>query len=57
MSKELIIVIGVPYSGRTTWINKNFLNKESCINIDANNFEKLYINSKLSDDSIEESRL
>jgi predicted kinase len=25
MVKELFIVIGVPYSGRSTWINKNLL--------------------------------
>ena len=58
MEKQLIFIIGVPYSGRTTWINKNYLLKENNapMHIDANNYESLYIDSKISEDSIEESR-
>ena len=57
MSKQIIFILGTPYSGKTTWINKNILSGESVIIIDANVYSGLYTNSKLSDDSIELSRL
>ena len=65
MSKQLIFVLGVPYSGRSTWINKNLYNtNEPMIVIDANSYDKLYVkldpkdtNEKINDDAIEESRL
>ena len=62
MLKQLIFVIGSPYSGRTTWINKNFPQSDNCVHIDANAYSGLYVKtkdntSKLSDDTIEESRL
>lgn len=61
MSKQLIIVIGAPYSGRTTWINKNYSSKNYVI-IDANEYPNLYVKSertnisKLFEDTIEDSR-
>ena len=58
MSKQLIFVLGSPFSGRTTWINKNLLSQPDDLNVcvDANNFSSLYTNSKISDESIEASR-
>jgi hypothetical protein len=62
MSKQLIFVIGVPYSGRTTWINKNLYNSEDSVVIDANDYPNLYVksekkdSSKLYEDTIEDSR-
>ena len=62
MSKQLIFVIGAPYSGRSTWVNKNLFNPNDSVHIDANSYSNLYTKSKdnvlrLSEDSIEESRL
>lgn len=58
MSKELVFVLGAPFSGRTTWINKNLLFQDnSNVCVDANNYNSLYTNSKLSEESIEASRL
>ena len=57
MSKQLIFVLGSPFSGRTTWINKNILAQDnSAVCVDANNFKSLYTNSKISEESIEASR-
>lgn len=62
MSKQLIFVIGAPYSGRTTWINKNLYNQEDSVIIDANEYPNLYVKSekkdiqKLYEDTIEDSR-
>lgn len=61
MLKQLIIVSGAPYSGRTTWINKNY-SSEDCIVVDANTYPELYVKSekknslKLFEDTIENSR-
>ena len=55
MVKELIIVLGVPYSGRTTWINMLY-RTESFVVVDTNLFPALYVNNKLSEDTIENSR-
>jgi predicted kinase len=65
MSKQLIFVLGSPYSGRSTWINKNLYNvDENMILIDANTYENLYtktdskdLKTKISEESIEQSRL
>jgi hypothetical protein len=63
MTKQLFFVIGSPYSGRTTWINKNLYNtEETIISVDANTFPNLYNKielkdrPKISEESIEESR-
>lgn len=57
MSKQLIFVSGSPFSGRTTWVNKNILSQDnSAVCVDANNFKSLYTNSKISEESIEASR-
>jgi predicted kinase len=61
MSKQLIFVLGPPFSGKTTWVKKNLLGpnieQNSCIEyIDATNFDSLYVNSKISEESIEASR-
>jgi hypothetical protein len=57
MSKQLIFVSGSPFSGRTTWLNKNILAEDNlAVCIDANNFNSLYTNSKISEKSIELSR-
>ncbi len=59
MSKQLIFVIGSPYSGRSTWINKNY--SKDCVLVDANNYPELYMKSekkepKLYEDTIDNSR-
>ncbi len=54
MSKQLIFLMGVPYSGRTTFINKKY---SDAVCVDANDFPNLYTGEKLSNDSIEKSRL
>lgn len=58
MTKQLIFVSGAPYSGRTTWIKKNLLidPNESTQCVDANDYQSLYTNSKISEESVEESR-
>ena len=62
MSKQLIFVIGAPYSGRTTWINKNLFKSEDTIIVDACAYPNLYVKSekkdtsKLYEDTIEDSR-
>jgi predicted kinase len=56
MDKELIIVLGVPHSGRTTWINKTLQRTESYAIVDTNAFPELYENNKLSEETIEKSR-
>jgi hypothetical protein len=58
MSKQLVFVSGTPYSGRTTWVNKNLLGNqtESTCCIDANDYPSLYVGSKISEESIEASR-
>lgn len=56
MSKKLIFVSGIPCSGRTKWITRNYLSEPSTVCVDANDYKSLYTNSKLSDKSIEESR-
>lgn len=62
MSKQLIIVSGAPYSGRTTWINKNYCSKEHTI-VDANMYPNLFVKSekmnmpKIFEDTIEDSRI
>jgi hypothetical protein len=62
MSKQLIFVIGAPYSGRTTWVNKNLYKSEDSVIVDANNYPNLYVksekkdSSKLYEDTIEDSR-
>ena len=62
MSKQLIIVSGAPYSGRTTWINKNYSSANTVL-VDAGKYPNLYVKSeknntyKLFDDTIEDSRL
>jgi predicted kinase len=48
MSKELIIVIGIPHSGRSTWINKTYIDEETVV-IDENDFEGLYKNKKIQE--------
>lgn len=60
MSKQLIFVSGAPFSGRTTWVNKNLLSNttETVKCIDANEYPLLLNpNKKVSEDSIEASRL
>ena len=62
MSKQLIIVSGAPYSGRTTWINKNYGSCDYVI-VDADSYPDLYVKSeknntsKLFEDTIEDSRI
>jgi len=62
MSKQLIFVIGAPYSGRTTWINKNLYKPEDSVIVDANTYPNLYVKSekkdsaKLYEDTIDDSR-
>lgn len=64
MAKELIFVLGSPYSGRTTWINKNLFDLENSICIDANSFSDLYVKSdltskegaKITEESLEKAR-
>ena len=62
MSKQLIFVIGAPYSGRTTWINKNLYNSVNSVIIDANFYPNLYVRSekkdteKLFEDTIDDSK-
>ena len=61
MAKQLIIVIGAPYSGRTTWINKNYSSGDYVV-VDAGTYPNLYVKSeksntsKLFEDTIEDSR-
>lgn len=62
MEKQLIIVSGAPYSGRTTWINKNY-GSDDYVMVDACTYPNLYVKSeknntsKLFEDTIEDSRL
>lgn len=62
MFKQLIIVCGAPYSGRTTWIKKNLLNEEGSILVDAESYPNLYVKSektntlKLFEDTIDDSK-
>ena len=56
MSKQLIFVSGVPNSGRTTWVNKIY-NGEGIKVVDASSYPSLYVEGKLSNDTIEKSRL
>jgi hypothetical protein len=57
MSKQLIFVSGSPFSGRTTWVNKNIIAQDNTVVcVDGNNFNSLYTNSKASEESIEASR-
>lgn len=61
MAKQLIIVTGAPYSGRTTWINKNYSSGDYAV-VDAGTYPNLYVKSeksntsKLFEDTIEDSR-
>ena len=54
MSKQLIFLMGIPSSGKTTFINKKY---PDAVCVDANDFPNLYTGTKLSNDSIEKSRL
>ena len=62
MSKQLIFVIGSPYSGRTTWINNNLYKPEDSVIVDAESYSNLYVRSekkdsaKLYEDTIDDSR-
>jgi hypothetical protein len=48
MSKELVISVGVPYSGRTTWLNKNY-NVEGTVIIEEDKFEGLMKDGKVQE--------
>lgn len=63
MSKQLIFVIGIPQSGRSTWIGKNHPSTDGTLLVDANFYPGLYVKSetstalaKLYEDTIEDSR-
>jgi hypothetical protein len=64
MVKELIFVLGSPYSGRTTWIYKNLFNPEDSVCVDANSFSDLYVKADsatkdtpiITEESLEKSR-
>ncbi len=45
MSKELIIVTGLPYSGRTTWLSQKY-SGEGTIIIDETSYEKMFKDGK-----------
>lgn len=51
MSKELILVLGLPHSGRTTWINKKYPS-ESYILVDENQCPNLYKNGKIDENNL-----
>lgn len=48
MSKELIIVIGLPYSGRTTWINKKYTEENTFV-LEESTYEKFYKDGKVQE--------
>lgn len=48
MSKELVIAIGIPYSGRTTWINKKYCSEGTVI-IEEDNFTGLMKDGKVQE--------
>ncbi len=48
MSKELIIVVGIPYSGRSTWLSKKY-SEEGTVIIEESKFEKLYKDGKVQE--------
>jgi hypothetical protein len=54
MSKELLISIGIPYSGRTTWLNKNY-SLENTVIIDESNYENFLKDGKINESSFMES--
>ena len=48
MSKELVIVIGIPYSGRTTWVNKNYTSDTTKV-VEESCYEKFYKDGKVQE--------
>ncbi len=48
MSKELIISIGIPYSGRTTWLNKTY-SQEGTVIIEEDKFTGLMKDGKVQE--------
>ena len=48
MSKELVIATGIPYSGRTTWINKKYCSEGTVI-IEEDKFEGMMKDGKVQE--------
>ncbi len=54
MSKELVIVTGIPYSGRTTWINKKYT-EEGTVIIEEDKFSGLVKDGKVQESAFLDS--
>lgn len=48
MSKELVISLGIPYSGRTSWLNKTY-NQEGTVIIEEDKYEGMLKNGKVQE--------
>lgn len=48
MSKELVISVGIPYSGRSSWLNKTY-SQEGTVIIEEDKYEEMFKNGKVQE--------